>query len=87
MDAIINQCKRNGFVDAKYIESGNPGFNGNPFIEALPRTRNMKQSSPYFRPIAPVDHLKFKDLTIEKKEGRCVEFKKSPSSIILSKRA
>lgn len=35
----------------------------------------MKQSSPYFRPIAPVDHLKFKDLTIEKKKEDVLSLK------------
>ncbi len=71
----IEECKRNGFVDAKYIKSTNSSFNGNPFIEALPRPRNMKRSSPYFRPIAPVDHLKFKDLTTEEKKEEVLNLK------------
>lgn len=71
----IEECKRNGFVDAKYIKSTNRKSNGNPFIEALPRPRNMKHSSPYFRPIAPVDYLKFKDLTTEEKKEEVLYLK------------
>lgn len=33
------ECNRIGPVDAKYVKSSNKDFNGNPFIEALPRPR------------------------------------------------
>lgn len=35
----------------------------------------MKHSSPYFRPIAPVDYLKFKDLTTEEKKEEVLYLK------------
>lgn len=37
------ECNRIGPVDAKYVKSSNKDFNGNPFIEALPRPRDGKE--------------------------------------------
>ena len=59
------ECNRIGPVDAKYVKSSNKDFNGNPFIEALPRPRDGKELiNAYTCPIPAVDMGELDDMTI-----------------------
>lgn len=61
------ECNRIGPVDAKYVKSSNKDFNGNPFIEALPRPRDGKELiNAYTCPIPAVDMGELDDMTINK---------------------
>ena len=58
------ECHRIGPVDAKYVKSTNPDFNGNPFIEALPRPRDKKPlMDAYTMSIPKVDFNKLNKMT------------------------
>ena len=63
------ECNRIGPVDAKYVKSSNKDFNGNPFIEALPRPRDGKEHiNAYTCPIPAVDMSELDDMTINEQK-------------------
>ncbi len=67
----IAECMRTGFVDAKYVRSANPEYNGNPFIEALPCPRDgVKLTNAYFKPIPMIDSTKLNQMSyVRQKES------------------
>lgn len=71
------ECNRIGPVDAKYVKSSNKDFNGNPFIEALPRPRDGKELiNAYTCPIPAVDMGELDDMTINEQKETVLSLKR-----------
>lgn len=71
------ECNRIGPVDAKYVKSSNKDFNGNPFIEALPRPRDGKELiKAYTCPIPAVDMGELDDMTINEQKETVLSLKR-----------
>ena len=71
------ECNRIGPVDAKYVKSSNKDFNGNPFIEALPRPRDGKELiKAYTCSIPAVDMGELDDMTINEQKETVLSLKR-----------
>lgn len=77
MKTTYEECNRIGPVDAKYVKSSNKDFNGNPFIEALPRPRDGKELiKAYTCPIPAVDMGELDDMTINEQKETVLSLKR-----------